>query len=207
MLGTLRQQPHGLRVADYSPTVDSSVEHGASRSAGYDALVKPISSRGQLWLIAFGYAAILAVAAALLLGRYLQEVTHPADAQAYGGMYAFGDAVLGIFIACLFMIPTVFLVRVMARFEAFYTAYSQLLVGISLSAPVCLGLLYFGKDHVAENLRNLCLYRFLCSPFILVGIGVSRWVARSDRAKKLTSYALLIEGLTLGIAVTLLIRG
>lgn len=169
--------------------------------------MKPISRRTQLWLIAFGYAAVLAVAAALLFGRYLQELTHPADVAAYGGMYAFGDALLGIFIACLFMIPTVFLVRVMARFEAFYTTYSQLLVGVSLSAPVCLVLLYFDKDHAADSLRILCLYRFLCSPFIFVGIGVSRWVARSDRAKKLTSYALLIEGLTLGIAVALLIRG
>jgi hypothetical protein len=47
----------------------------------------------------------------------------------------------------------------------------------------------------------------LLSPFILVGIGISRLVARFDRAKKLASYALLIEGLTLGIAVVLFIRG
>jgi len=44
------------------------------------------------------------------------------------------------------------------------------------------------------------------SPFILVGIGVSRLVARFDRAKRLLSYALLIEGLTLAIAVALLIH-
>jgi hypothetical protein len=169
--------------------------------------VKTISSRAQLWLIALGYAAVLAVAVALLGGRYLLERQHQADVEAAGGMYAFGDLLLGIFIACLFMIPTVFLLRVMARFEAFYTTYSQFLVGVSLSAPVCLGLLYFGRDHVTDNLRDLCLYRFVGSPFILVGMGVSRWVARVDRAKRLTSYALLIEGLSLGIAVALLMRG
>jgi hypothetical protein len=36
----------------------------------------------------------------------------------------------------------------------------------------------------------------LWAPFIFVGIGVSRLLARFDRAKKLAFYALLIEGLT-----------
>lgn len=166
-----------------------------------------MSWRVQLWFIALGYASVLEVAAGLLYVRHLQELNHPADVVAYGGMYAAGDALLGIFIACLFMVPTVFLVRVTARFEAFYTAYSQFLWGLSLSAPVCLSLFLFREHHVAQSLSILCLFRLLCSPFVLVGIGVSRLVARSDRAKKLTSYALLIEGLTLGIAVALLIRG
>jgi hypothetical protein len=168
--------------------------------------VKPISWQTQLWFIGFAYVAVISVAAALLCARYLQELSHPADVSAYGGMYAFGDLLLGIFIACLLMIPTIFLVRVIAGFEALSTAYSQLLVGLSLSAPVCLSLLYFGLHHVAEGLTSLCLYRLLASPFLLVGIGVSRWVARFDRAKRLATYALLIEGLTLGIAVALLIQ-
>jgi hypothetical protein len=154
-----------------------------------------------------GYAAVFVAAAVLLLGRYLQELTHPADVVAYGGMYAFGDLLLGIFIACLFMIPTVFLVWVMAKYESAYTTYSQLLVGLSLSAPVCLSLFVFGNNHVADNLRNLSLCRLVASPFVFVGIGISRFVARFAQAKRLTSYALLIEGLTLGIAVALLIRG
>ena len=95
----------------------------------------------------------------------------------------------------------------MARFEAFYTTYSQLLLGLSLSAPVCLSVLFLGENRVGESLMNLCLYRLMWLPFILVGMGISRMVARFDRAKKLASYALLIEGLTLGIAVVLFIRG
>jgi hypothetical protein len=122
-------------------------------------------------------------------------------------MYAFGDLMLAIFIACLFMIPTVFLVWVMAKHEGVYTTYSQLLVGLSLSAPVCLSLFVFGKSHVSESLRVLCLCRLVGSPFVFVGIGVSRFVARFAQAKRLTSYALLIEGLTLGVAVALLFRG
>jgi hypothetical protein len=37
-------------------------------------------------------------------------------------------------------------------------------------------------------------------------MGISRLVARFDRAKRFASYALLIEVLTLGIAVALLIH-
>ena len=121
-------------------------------------------------------------------------------------MWAAGDAFLLIFIACLFMVPTVFLIWVTARFEAFYTAYSKFLLGVSLSAPVCLGVLYFGENHVGQSLINLCLYRLMWLPFILVGMGISRLVARFDRARRFASYALLIEGLTLAIAVALVIH-
>jgi hypothetical protein len=169
--------------------------------------VNPTSLRTQLWFVGLGYAAVSLVAAVLILARYLLEHIHRAEVTAAGGMYAFGDLMLAIFIACLFMIPTVFLVWVMAKHEGVYTTYSQLLVGLSLSAPVCLSLFVFGKSHVSESLRILCLCRLVGSPFVFVGIGVSRFVARFAQAKRLTSYALLIEGLTLGVAVALLFRG
>ena len=169
--------------------------------------MKTDSLRTQLWFVGLGYAAVFVIAAVLILARYLQEHFHRADMVAAGGMSAFGDLLLGIFIVCLFMIPTVFLVWVMAKYESAYTTYSQLLVGLSLSAPVCLSLFVFDKNHVAESLLIVCLCRLVGSPFVLVGIIVSRLVARFDRAKKLTLYALLIEGSTLGIAIALLFRG
>jgi hypothetical protein len=167
-------------------------------------MVKSISSRVQLGLAALGYAGVLVVAAALLFGRHLQELKYPAEAS--GGMWAFGDALLYIFIACLFMVPTVFLIWITARYEAFYTAYTKFLLGFSLSAPVCLSVLYLGENHVGENLITISLYRLMGLPFILAGMGISRLVARFDRAKRFVSYALLIEGLTLAIAVALLIH-
>ena len=166
--------------------------------------MKSISWRVQLGLIALGYAAVLVVATTLLYGRHLQELQYPAEAS--GGMWAAGDAFLQIFIACLFMVPTVFLIWVTAKFEPFYTAYSKFLLGLSLSAPVCLGVLFLGENHVRQSLIILCLYRLMWLPFILVGIGISRLVARFDRAKRFASCALLIEGLTLVIAVALVIH-
>ncbi len=121
-------------------------------------------------------------------------------------MWAAGDLFLYIFIAGLFMVPTALLIWFTASFEAFYTLYSRFLLGLSLSAPVCLSVLYLGEKHVGETLINLCLYRLVWSPLILVGMGISRLVARFDRAKRFASCALLIEVLTLGIAVALLIH-
>jgi len=166
--------------------------------------VESISLRVQFGLVALGYAAILTVAGALLFVRHLQELKYPAEAS--GGMWAAGDAFLYIFIACLFMVPTALLIWVTATFEAFYTAYSKFLLGLSLTAPVCLSVLFLGGNRVGESLMNLCLFRLMWLPFILVGMGISRMVARFDRAKRFASYALLIEGLTLAIAVALVIH-
>jgi hypothetical protein len=160
----------------------------------------------QLWLIAGGYAAVIVIAALWLLARYLQEAAHPADVSAASGMYAAGDLMLFIFIAFLFTIPSFFLLRVLAKFERPYTTYSQLLLLFSLTAPVSLALLNFGLNRVPQSLGFLCLYRLFWSPLIVLGIIVSRLVARFARPKKLTIYALLVEGLTLGTAVALLVR-
>lgn len=166
-----------------------------------------MSWRAQLGLVGSGYAAVFVVSGALVFSRYLMEHYHAADVSAAGGMYAFGDLLLGMFIAGLFMIPTVFLVWVMAKREAAYTTYSQLLFGLALSAPVCLGLFVLGKNHLSEGLSVVCLCRLVASPFVLVGIGVSRLLARFEEAKRLTTYALLLEGVTLGVAIALWIRG
>ena len=143
--------------------------------------MKSISLRAQLGLVGLGYAAVLLFAAAVLYGRHLQELRYPAEAS--GGMWAAGDAMLLIFIACLFVIPTTFLVWVIARFETLGKAYSQFLLGLSLSAPVCLGVLTLGEGSLAQGVGAYCLFRLLSSPLILFEIGVSRLVAQFDRAR------------------------
>jgi hypothetical protein len=159
--------------------------------------------RTQLWLVALGYGAVLMAAAGLIIPRYLYELWHRDEVS--GGMWAAGDAMLAIFIVCLFLIPTAFLVWVTAQFESFYNAYSLVLLAVGLSAPVCLGLIYFGQKHLGETLHDFCWSRLFCSPFILFLIGVSRFAARSTRAKRLVSYALLSEGLTLATGIGLII--
>lgn len=146
-----------------------------------------------------GYAAVLVVAAAALFLHHLLELQDPVAAS--GGMAAFGDTVLYLFLGCLFLIPTAFLIWVIAKSEALYTAYSRFLFGFSLSAPVCMSAVLFGDKYLAQSLSRVCFFRILESPVVLAGMGISRLSARSDRAKTFASYALLVEGLTLCLPV------
>lgn len=136
----------------------------------------------QFGLVAVGYAAVLAFAAASLYTRHLLAIQDPVTAS--GGMFAAGDTMLQLFLGFLLLIPTGFLIRIIAKSETLYTSYSRIL---------------FGENYVAQSLSWLCFFRILQSPVILVAMGISRSAARFDRAKKLASYALLIEGLTLGL--------
>ena len=150
-----------------------------------------------------GYAAVFAAAALLILARHLAEMNDPVGAA--GGMYAFGELLMYFFLACLFMIPTVFLIWVMAKFEAVSTGYAKFLVGLGVSAPVCLGVLVFGQNYLANGVNFFCMYRLLASPFVLAGVGFSRFTARFDRAKRLSSCAFLIEALTVAAGVALML--
>jgi len=150
-------------------------------------------------LVAAGYAAVSVVAASLLFVHHLVDLQDPAAAA--GGMAATGEMMLVLFIGFLFLIPSAFLAWIMADSEARYTVYSKILLGLSLTAPVCMSVVIFGQNHVAPGLSWFCFYRVMESPILLAGMGMSRFFARFDRAKRFTMYALLVEGLTLVLAI------
>jgi len=95
----------------------------------------------QLRLVAAGYALVVVVSALLVYQRYLVYVRNPQDVAAAGGMYAGGDLLLEIFICFLFLVPTAALVFVIRKSESLYTSYAKVLLGLSLTAPLSLGLL------------------------------------------------------------------
>jgi hypothetical protein len=166
--------------------------------------MKPIPLRTQLRLVAAGYAVVLAIAALLVYQRHLLYLNHPEDVAAAGGMYAAGDWMLEIFIACMLLVPTFVLVLVIRKSENLYTAYSRILLGLSLTAPISLGLLSIPAVGQGTMLLGwICMDRLLCSPVVIVGLVVSRLLARFDRAKRLTLYAVLIEVLTLALTAAL----
>lgn len=166
--------------------------------------MKAIPWRTPLGAVAAGYAIALLIAAALLLARHIQYVTHPDDAATYGAMFAFGDLLLGLFIGGLFLIPTVFLVLVIRKSESAYTKYSQTLLGLSLTAPISLGILAMPAVGQGNSFLGwFCMDRLFASPIILTGLAVSRLLARFGRAKRLTSYALLVELGTIALMVAL----
>jgi hypothetical protein len=166
--------------------------------------MKSIPLRIQLYLVAAGYAVVLVTAALLVYARHLLYVNHAAEAAAAGGMYAGGDWILELMIGGMFLVPTFVLALVVRKSEPLYTGYSKVMLGLSLTAPISLAVLSIpAVGQGTMPLGWICLDRLLCSPVVIMGLLVSRLLARFDRAKRLTLYALLIEVLTLVLMVAL----
>jgi hypothetical protein len=166
--------------------------------------MKSIPLRAQLSLVAAGYAAVLGTAALLVYVRHLQYVNHPEDVAASSGMYAAGDWMLEIFIGCMLLVPTFVLMLVIRKSENLYAGYSKVLLGLSLTAPISLGVLSIpAVGQGTMFLGWICMDRLFCSPIVIVGLVVSRLLARFDQAKRLTLYALLIEVLTFALTAAL----
>jgi hypothetical protein len=190
----------GLTVHD----PDYARNRGLAGSWVYNFCMELPSSRVQLRLVAAGYAAVFVISAVLVFARYLQYVLNPQDVAAAGGMYAGGDLLLEIFIGFLFLVPTIALVFVIRKSEPAYTTYAKVLLGLSLTAPLSVGLMlipvlnqwYWGDAIV---------FRLFAIPMVIAVLLFSRWLSRFDRARQLISYALMIEGLTLVLIVASLI--
>ena len=143
---------------------------------------------------------VVVVSALLIYERSLQYVRNPQDVAASSGMYAGGDLLLEIFICFLFLVPTLALVFVIRKSESCYTAYAKVLLVLSLTAPISVGLLiipvlnqwYWG---------DACIFRLFAIPIVVVVLIFSRWLTRFERAGRLISYALLIEGLTFVVII------
>lgn len=165
--------------------------------------MKTLSLRAQLWLVGAGYAGVVAVSTLLIFWRYLQYRWHPEDANQYSGMWAGGDMILSVFIFCLFLMPTFFLVLVIRKSEPLYTGYTKVLLALSLTAPASIGLFAIPLVRGSE-LGWICMWRLFGSPFALFGMAGSRLLAQSPRAKRFSSFAALIEAATLGTMIVLL---
>ena len=101
--------------------------------------------------------------------------------------------------------PTFLLVLVIRKSETAYTWYSRILLCLSFTAPISLVFLIPVVNQVNGSLGEFSLYRLFASPFIIVGMVVSRLLARFDRAKRLTLYALLVEAGTVVLLVGLFV--
>jgi hypothetical protein len=160
----------------------------------------------QLGLVALGYAGVLGIAAILIVLRYLQYVNHPADAAQYGGMWAGGDLMLELFICGMLLVVSFFLVLVIYKYETAYAHYAKVVLAISVTAPVSIGLIAIPAVGQGNSvLGYACLFRVFASPIVLVGLGMSRLFARFPQGKRFTNYALLIETLTFVFMLLMLV--
>ena len=167
--------------------------------------MEPVSLRAKLSLVAAAYAAVVAFSTFLVVWRYFQYRWHPDDANQYSGMWAGGDMILAVFIFCLLLVPTFFLVLVIRQSEQLYTRYAKVLFFLSLTAPASVGLLAIPWVEQSTSLLGFaCMWRLFGSPFVFAGMAGSRLLARFPRAKRFSSYAMLIEAATLGSMIVVL---
>src|SRR3954465_9814272 len=87
--------------------------------------------------------------------RYLYSLREPIESS--GGMAAFGDEILTLFVFLLFLAPTFFLLRLMAQSDGVYTVYAKILLAVSITAPICVGLLIL--FHRFMVIQNICVTR------------------------------------------------
>jgi hypothetical protein len=161
--------------------------------------------RIRLILIAGAYAAVMAVSATLIFARYAAYVTHPADVAAYGGMWAGGDLALEVLVGGMLLVVTFLAALAIFKYEAAYTTYSKIMVALSLTFPASVGIIAISAISQSDSMLGwVCLFRVFASPLVLMGLGMSRAFALFPAAKRMTNYALLIEGVTLVFLVSML---
>lgn len=160
-----------------------------------------MSRRLQLELIGAGYAAVLMYAVFAFYQRYLYSLREPIESS--GGMAAFGDEILTLFIFGLVLVPTFFLLRLMAQVDTIYAFYSKVLLGVSLTAPIAVALLVL--FHRSLVVQNVCVMRLWRSPCVFVALAMSRLLGRRNPKKRLITWALLIEGGTLIVALAVFV--
>jgi hypothetical protein len=158
-----------------------------------DGGMQAVSQRNQFMMIGVGYAAIVLFAVAEFFQRYLYTLREPIDSA--GGMAAFGDLMLSVFVFFLFMFPTFFLLRLLAQNQAFYGPYAKVLLALSITNPISVALLAaFHRSVLAQNTFG---ERVWVSPLVLTVMLMSRCIGRRSPSKKLITWAALIEGGTL----------
>ena len=162
-----------------------------------------LSRTNQWWMIGGGYALITVYAADLLYVRHQNMLQDPTIASS--GMYAAGDALTVVWLFFLYMIPTAFALRLLAVNERPFEKYSLVLLAVTATAPLALGLTIVGWKLKIQALEGPALERLMASPMVLVAAAASRFAARSNAAKRWTNYALLTEILTLLVIMILLI--
>jgi hypothetical protein len=159
--------------------------------------------RVRMGIVASSYVAVFALAGAMIVARYFAGLRDPNTFN--GGMGAGGDWILELMIFGLLLFPTFLLALAIRDREAMYTLFSKALLGFSLTAPICLGLLFIPYISQTRNILGfLCMDRLLAAPMVVIGLAVGRWLARYKTAKRLTGWAVAIEAGTIVLMIAFL---
>src|SRR5271170_1246669 len=123
---------------------------------------------------------------------------------AAGGMYAGGDLLLEIMVLCFFLVPTAILIFFIRKSEPAYTTYAKVLLGVSLTAPLSLALMFVPVLN-EWYLGDAIIFRLFAIPVFAVVWILSLFLTRFSHARRLIAYALLIEALPFVVAIGFLV--
>src|SRR5262249_12100151 len=132
--------------------------------------------------------------------RIIQYARNAQDAAASGGMWAGGDLALEVIIAFLFLLPTTALVFVIRKSESAYTTYAKVLLALSVTAPLSVVFLFIPVLN-QWYWGDVIIFRLFAIPLVFALLVFSRLLARFASARRLISYALLIEALTFVVVI------
>lgn len=164
-----------------------------------------ISWRVKMGVVAAGYAGVVAVAAMMIVGRYLAEQRDPATFNS--GMAAGGDWMLELFLVGLFLVPTFLLALLIRNSETAYTRFAQVLLGFGLTAPASMGLMFVPAVGGSNGwLGAFCLYRICAFPMSTVGLAGCCVLAKFKRPRRLILYSILIEIVSIVLQFGLMTR-
>jgi len=158
----------------------------------------------QVRLIVGMYGAMAVFSGLLIFKRYLVYQQNPQDVIAAGGMYGGGDLLLEVMVLCFFLVPTALLVFFIRKSESAYTTYAKIMLGLSFTAPLSLGLVFVpvvNEGYFGDAL----LFRLFAIPVFSVVLILSLCLARFSRARRLITFALFIEALPFAIAIGILV--
>lgn len=105
----------------------------------------PSLLRVQLILVAAGYAAMLAIATVLVFVRYKQYSPIRKTLRRRVGCMPAATCFFEIFICCMLLIPTFLLALVIRTSENLYTCHAKILLGLSLTAQIFLGVAQYSR--------------------------------------------------------------
>lgn len=160
-------------------------------------------SGSQVRLVVAMYGAMAVMSGLLIFKRYLVYQQNPQDAIAAGGMYAGGDLLLEAIVLCLFLIPTALLIFFIRNSESAYTTYAKILLGLSFTAPLSLGLVFVPVLN-ESYLGDALLFRLFAIPVLAIVLILSLCLTRFARARRLIMCALVIEAFPFAAGITIL---
>ena len=85
---------------------------------------------------------------------------------------------------------------VIRKSESAFTTYAKVLLGLSVTAPLSVILMFIPLLN-QWYLGDAIIFRLFAIPLVLFVLILSRWLTRFANVRRLISYALLIEGVTL----------